>query len=299
MLDSARRVGALFVIGGAEDKLQKRTVLTRFVAACGGPDARIAVIPTASSLGPEIVDVYVALFTRLGAAEVFGARPESREQAGDPSYVRRLDDATGIFMTGGNQLKLSAVVNGTPFGEAIKLAHARGVTIGGTSAGASFQSSHMVAFGSGGATPKQRMTQVAAGLGLVEGCVIDQHFTQRNRYGRLLMCVAQSPNLLGIGIDEDTAAVITDGTRLEVIGRGSVTIIDGQHLTTNAHQAVRSRPLMISGAVLHSLPEGSRFDLEARALVRLAAEIDPEAEAELHEAESDLRRLASDIAAAD
>jgi cyanophycinase len=299
MLDSARRVGALFVIGGAEDKLQKRTVLTRFVAACGGPDARIAVIPTASSLGPEIIDVYIALFTRLGAAKVFGARPESREQAGDPSYVRRLDDATGIFLTGGNQLKLSAIVNGTPFGEAIKLAHARGVTVGGTSAGASFQSSHMVAFGSGGATPKQRMTQMAAGLGLVEGCVIDQHFTQRNRYGRLLMCIAQSPNLLGIGIDEDTAAVITDGTLLEVVGRGSVTIIDGQHLMTNAHQAVRSRPLMVSGAVLHSLPEGSRFDLEARALVRLAAEIDPEAEAELQEAESDLRRLASDISAGD
>jgi cyanophycinase len=155
----------------------------------------------------------------------------------------------------------------------------------------------MVAFGSGGSTPKQRMTQLAAGLGLVEGCVIDQHFTQRNRYGRLLMCVAQSPNLLGIGIDEDTAAVITDGTALEVIGRGSVTIIDGQHLTTNAHQATRTRPLMISGAVLHVLPEGSLFDLETRELVRVSADIDPEAAEELREAEDDLRRLASDIAA--
>src|SRR6476619_6724602 len=118
MLDSARPLGALYVIGGAEDKLQRRTVLTRFVAACGGADARIAVIPTASGLGPEIVDVYVALFTRLGAAQVFGARPESREEAGDPALVRLLDDATGIFMTGGNQLKLSAIVNGTPFGDA-------------------------------------------------------------------------------------------------------------------------------------------------------------------------------------
>jgi cyanophycinase len=297
MLDSATQVGALYVIGGAEDKLQKRIVLTRFVDACGGPDARIAVVPTASSLGPEIIDVYVALFTRLGAAEVFGARPETREQAGDPSYVHRLDDATGIFMTGGNQLKLSAVVNGTPFGEAIKDAHARGVTIGGTSAGASFQSSHMVAFGSGGATPKQRMTQLASGLGLVQGCVIDQHFTQRNRYGRLLMCVAQSPNLLGIGIDEDTAAVITESTSLEVIGRGAVTIIDGQHITTNAHQAIRTRPLMISGARLHVLPEGSRFDLGTRDLVRVPTDIDPEAAEELREAEDDLRQLASDIAA--
>jgi len=297
MLDSVGRAGDLYVIGGAEDKLQRRTVLTRFVAACGGTDAQIAVVPTASSLGPEIIDVYVALFGRLGAAEVFGARPESREEASDPTYVHLLDDATGIFMTGGNQLKLSAIVNGTPFGEAIKDAHARGVTIGGTSAGASFQSSHMVAFGSGGATPKQRMTQLASGLGLIEGCVIDQHFTQRNRYGRLLMCVAQSPNLLGIGIDEDTAAVISDETALEVIGRGSVTIIDGQHMTSNAHRAIRTRPLMISGARLHVLPEGSRFDLGTRDLVRLPADIDPEAAEELREADAELRQLASDIAA--
>ncbi len=297
MPDSAGRVGALYVIGGAEDKLQRRTVLTRFIAACGGTAARIALVPTASGLGPEIVDVYVALFSRLGAAEVFGVRPESREQAADPAYVNRLLDATGIFMTGGNQLKLSAIVNGTPFGEAILAAHRRGVTIGGTSAGASFQSSHMVAFGSGGATPKQRMTQLAAGLGLVDGCVIDQHFSQRNRYGRLLMCVAQSPNLLGIGIDEDTAAVITDHTALEVIGRGVVTIIDGRHVTSNAHEATRTRPLMISGARLHVLPEGARFDLATRDLVRRPIIADPDAEEELRMAEDDLLRLASELAA--
>lgn len=296
MSDAADDVGALYVIGGAEDKLQRRTVLTRFVAACGGASARIAVVPTASSLGPEIIDVYVALFTRLGAAEVLGARPETRDEAADPALVDVLDAATGIFMTGGNQLKLSAIVNGTPFGDAIKRAHERGVTVGGTSAGASFQSSHMVAFGSGGTTPKQRMTQLASGLGLVEGCVIDQHFTQRNRYGRLLMCVAQSPNLLGIGIDEDTAAVITRGRYLEVVGRGAVTIIDGTHVTSNAHQATRTRPLMISGARLHVLPDGSRFDLELRDLARAPADMGPEAAEEMREAHDDLRRMARDIA---
>jgi cyanophycinase len=185
--------GPLFVIGGAEDKLRRRTVLTRFVESAGGADARIAVIPTASSLGPEVVEVYDAVFRKLGAHEVFGARPEDREQANDPALAERLGDATGIFMTGGNQLKLSAVIAGTAFGDAILAAHRRGATVGGTSAGASIQSSHMVAFGSGGTTPKQRMTQVAAGLGLLPGCVIDQHFEQRNRYGRLLMIVSQSP----------------------------------------------------------------------------------------------------------
>lgn len=289
-------VGALYVIGGAEDKLHKRTVLTRFVQACG-PDARIAVVPTASSLGSEIIDVYVALFTRLGAAEVFGVRPESREDAANPDFLEPLRDATGIFMTGGNQLKLSAIVNGTPFGAAIRAAHERGVTIGGTSAGASYQSSHMVAFGSGGSTPKQRMTQVAAGLGLVDGCVIDQHFAQRNRYGRLLSVVAQSPNLLGIGVDEDTAAVITEGRLLSVAGRGVVTIVDGLDVFSNAHQATRTKPLLISGARLHVLPEGARFDLVTRSLVPVVDALPDSDAEEIRIAEDDLRRLASEIAA--
>lgn len=271
-------------------------MLTRFVAACGGSTARIAVIPTASSLGPEILDVYHALFTRLGAAAVSGIRPESRAEAADPGLIERLETATGIFMTGGNQLKLSAVINGTPFGNAIRDAHARGVTIGGTSAGASFQSSHMVAFGSGGATPKQRMTQLASGLGLVEGCVIDQHFAQRNRYGRLLMIVAQSPNLLGIGVDEDTAAVITGGRILEVLGKGAVTVLDGSELRSNAHQALRTEPLLVSGARLHVLPEGARFDLVTRTLLDKAEPSPDEAE-EIRLAESDLRTMAQEIAA--
>jgi cyanophycinase len=290
------------IIGGAEDKLRRRTVLTEFVRAAGGEHARIAVIPTASSLGPEVVEVYDALFRKLGAAEVVSARPQNRDDAHDPAYVELIDKATGIFMTGGNQLKLSGVVSGTPFGDAIKAAHLRGVVVGGTSAGASIQSSHMVAFGVGGATPKQRMTQVAAGLGLLDSCVIDQHFDQRNRYGRLLMIVAQSPQLLGIGVDEDTAAVVTfeDGAQtLSVIGRGSVTILDPSRVITNAHEAPRSRPLLASGIVLHVLPAGQQFDLVERRLVVQEPKIDPDEAAEIAEAGHDLRRMARDIAAAD
>jgi cyanophycinase len=292
--------GELFVIGGAEDKLRRRTVLATFVEHAGGPDARIAVVPTASSLGPEIVEVYDAVFRRLGAADVVGVRPETREQASSPELVDRLDDVTAIFMTGGNQLKLSAVVSGTPFGQAIVDAHRRGVVVGGTSAGASIQSSHMVAFGSGGSTPKQRMTQVAAGLGLLEEAVVDQHFEQRNRYGRLLMIVAQSPQLLGIGVDEDTAALVRKDTgTLEVVGRGAVTIFDGRQMVGSAHEAQRNQPLLASGVVLHVLPAGARFDLHARRL--LTAETAPAAEvaAELAEANRDLRRLTRDIAAGD
>jgi cyanophycinase len=290
------------IIGGAEDKLRKRTILKDFVAASGGQEARIVVIPTASSLGPEIVDVYEALFTKIGAAEVRTARPESRDDAHDPGLVEVLERATGIFMTGGNQLKLSGVICGTPFGEAIIEAHERGAVVAGTSAGASIQSSHMVAFGTGGATPKQRMTQVAAGLGLVASSVIDQHFDQRNRYGRLLMIVSQSPQLLGIGVDEDTAAIVEQVGEHEVLrvtGRGSVTIFDPARMVTNAHEARRSAPLLASGVILHMLPAGAAYDLTTRTLVPQPHEVDDTEAAEIAEAGRDLRQLARDIAAGD
>jgi len=291
------------VIGGAEDKLRKRTILKEFVAASGGDQARIVVIPTASSLGEEVVEVYDALFHRLGAAEVTAVRPASRDDAHDPDLVETLAKASGIFMTGGNQLKLSAIICGTPLGDAIVEAHERGVVVAGTSAGASIQSSHMVAFGSGGATPKQRMTQVAAGLGLVSTSVIDQHFDQRNRYGRLLMIVAQSPQLLGIGVDEDTAAIITrDDAGHEVMrvkGRGAVTVFDPSRIVTNAYEAKRAAPLLASGVVIHLLPAGSEFDLTSRTLLAQDVVIDPEDAAEVAEAQHDLRQMARDIAAAD
>ncbi len=155
--------GPLFAIGGAEDKLKKRTVLREFVAAAGGDQARIVVIPTASALGQEIVDLYAALFATLGAAEVSSVRPETRADAEEPSYVEPLAEATGIFMTGGNQLKLSGVVAGTAFGKAILAAHERGAAVGGTSAGASILAEHMIAFGRAGTTPRQRMTQLSTG----------------------------------------------------------------------------------------------------------------------------------------
>jgi cyanophycinase len=294
------------IIGGAEDKLRKRTILRAFVEAAGGADARIAVVPSASSLGAEVIEVYDALFRREGAADVIAVRPESRDDAHDDVLVETLAGATGIFMTGGNQLKLSAIVSGTPLGDAIVAAHRRGVVVAGTSAGASIQSSHMVAFGGPGATPKQRMTQVAAGLGLLESSVIDQHFDQRNRYGRLLMIVSQSPSLLGIGVDEDTAAVVeqqdVDGAEhevLRVIGRGSVTILDPARITTNAFEAKRSAPILASGVVLHALPEGSRFDLTTRTLVPPETLVDLEEAAEIAAASHDMRRMARDIAAAD
>ncbi|UUZ61910.1 cyanophycinase [Nocardioides sp. B-3] len=146
------------------------------------------------------------------------------------------------------------------------------------------------------------MTQVAAGLGLLASSVIDQHFDQRNRYGRLLMIVSQSPQLLGIGVDEDTAAVVEhigDHEVLRVTGKGSVTIFDPARMVTNAHEARRSAPLLASGVMLHVLPAGAAYDLTTRTPVPLPHEVDDTEAAEIAEAGRDLRQLAHDIAAGD
>jgi cyanophycinase len=264
---SGPRAGHLLIIGGAEDKLRQRQILARFVALAGGPEARVAVVSTASSLGDEATELYASLFHQFGIPDVRGLRPLTREDANDPAAAEAVEDATGIFMTGGNQLRLSSVIAGTLLGRAIVDRHRHGVIVAGTSAGASAISTHMVAFGTSGTTPKQRMTQMSAGLGLLPGVVIDQHFEQRNRIGRLLALIAQSPALLGMGIDEDTAALVSPAGVMEVIGKGSVTILDPAKLQTDAYEVKRHRPMMVSGVILHSLPSGYRFDLRKRRLL--------------------------------
>jgi cyanophycinase len=159
------------------------------------------------------------------------------------------------------------VIGGTALGRAIIERHRQGTIVAGTSAGASAISSHMVAFGTSGTSPKQRMTQMSAGLGLLPGVIIDQHFEQRNRIGRLLALIAQSPALIGVGVDEDTAALVSPSGVMEVLGKGSVTILDPARLETDAYEVKRHRPIMVSGVILHSLPSGYRFDLRRRRLL--------------------------------
>src|ERR671910_2804066 len=167
MASDTNRAGAgvLVAIGGAEDKLGHRTILNHFVQRAGGRRARIAVIATASSLGDEILGLYRQVFTDLGAAEVLPVAPATREEADSPGPAETVAKATGGFMTGGNQLRLSMVVAGTRLGAALLDAHRRGAVVGGTSAGASALSSHMVAFGGPGEVPKQRLAHMSAGGG--------------------------------------------------------------------------------------------------------------------------------------
>ena len=256
--------GALIAIGGAEDKLGRRKILGEFVRLAGGADARLAVISTASALGDQATEVYRSVFSGYGVSDVRGLRPVTRQEAGDPATVGQLDGVTGVFMTGGNQVRLSTVVAGTALGDALLAANAAGAVVGGTSAGASALTSHMVAFGAGGAVPRQRMAQLCAGLNLLPGMIIDQHFEQRTRIGRLMALVALSPSLLGIGVDEDTAAVFPPDGTFHVIGKGAVTVVDGREVESDAYEANQTARIMVSGAVLHSLPAGWRFDLAAR-----------------------------------
>jgi cyanophycinase len=267
VLRSVGGAGPVMIIGGAEDRFRDKVILGAFADLAGGADANVVVISTASSLGDAATAAYRELFLGLGIGAVTGIRPEEREEADDPAVVSTLAEATGVFLTGGNQSRLTQVVGGTRLGDAISNAHDRGVVLAGTSAGASALASHMVAFGRPGPTPKHRMVTLAAGLGIVEGVVIDQHFEERGRVGRLLALVAQSPSLLGIGIDEDTCAVVTADRALHVLGRGAVTLVDGSHVKTDAYRGKGYRPVMVSGAILHSLPSGYRFDMRGRALL--------------------------------
>ncbi len=270
--------GVVMPIGGAEDKVGRMTVLREVVRLAGGPATRLVVISTASSLGDEITHAYLQLFAALGVTEVVGIRPESRAEAADPELVAAVDRCTAVFMTGGNQVKLATLLVGTPLGDAIVAAHVRGALVAGTSAGASICSRHMVSFGPGGTTPKFRISHVSEGLGLLGDVIVDQHFTQRNRFGRLLALVAANPGQLGVGIDEDTAAVFRSDGVLEVKGRGVLTIVDGADLITTAYTATGTQPLMISGLKLHSLPRGAKFDLRTRTLISAPGlpDLDPE-----------------------
>ena len=208
------------IIGGAEDKIRDRVILNRFTTLAGGSDGVVVVISTASSLGHLAGERYREVFAGLGIGTVRPLHAMTRAQANDETFARQLRDATGIFLTGGNQLRLSSTIGGTLLAEAVLERFRAGAVVAGTSAGASAMSSHMIAFGASGGTPKHRMAALAAGLGVLPSVIVDQHFQQRNRYGRLLSVIAQNPSLLGLGVDEDTAGVVGPDHVMEVIGRG-------------------------------------------------------------------------------
>jgi len=256
--------GWIVPIGGAENKDENPRILKRFLAVAGGSTAEIVVIPTASQLrdtGPR----YQRLFGELGARKVQVVDFDSRGDCTESGRLDRIERATAIFFTGGNQLRLSTILGGTPAAQMIRACNAAGVTVGGTSAGASILSEHMIAFGKEGSSPRADSVRLAPGLGLTNRFVIDQHFRQRDRLGRLLAALAYNPFAIGIGLDEDTAAFIGPDNTLEVEGSGSVSVVDAGNLDfSSMAEAGEDQPVCMLGLTMHILLAGATFNLVTR-----------------------------------
>jgi cyanophycinase len=256
--------GWIVPIGGAENKENDRHILERFVRVSGGPDADIVVIPTASRMN-ETGPLYEKLFKSIGAAEVTVMDFDTRRDCHEPGRLRRLEQASGIFFTGGNQLRLTTLLGGTPVAKLIRARNARGVTVGGTSAGASILSEHMIAFGDEGSAVVSGSVRLAPGLGLTNRFIIDQHFRQRDRLGRLITALAYNPFAIGIGLDEDTAAFIGPDETLEVHGSGGVTVVDSSEVSYSSIGEVgEGQPVCVLGLRVHILVEGATFNLHTR-----------------------------------
>ncbi len=256
--------GWIVPIGGAEEKDNAPPILRRFVELAGGARADIVVIPTASQLratGPR----YERIFGELGAARVTALDFDTRRDAEEPGRLDRLAQASGIFFTGGNQLRLSTLLGGTPVAKAVRQLNAAGVPVAGTSAGAAFICEHMIAFGDEGSTPIAGSVRLAPGLGLTNRFIIDQHFRQRDRLGRLLTALAYNPFAVGIGLDEDTAAFIAPDNTVHVEGSGGITVVDAAELQFSAMDSVNEgRPVCLLGVKLHILTQGATFNLHTR-----------------------------------
>src|ERR1700758_1180262 len=256
--------GWIVPIGGAENKENDQRILARFVAVSGGKEADIVVIPTASRLhetGPR----YENLFRELGAARVTVMDFDTRRDCQEANRLQRLEAASGIFFTGGNQLRLSTLLGGTPVATLIRRRNAAGVAVGGTSAGASILSEHMIAFGDEGSSVISGSVRLAPGLGLTNRFVIDQHFRQRDRLGRLVTALAYNPFAVGIGLDEDTAVFIGPDETVEVEGSGGVTVVDASEVTySSISEVTEGQPVCTLGLRLHILVAGATFNLHTR-----------------------------------
>ena len=256
--------GHLVIIGGHEDRQHGKEILTRFVELAGGANARIVVITAASKIADEMWEIYDQAFGDMGVHNRVHLSLENRQDANDEAKLRLVAQADGIFMTGGDQKRLLAIIGGTALDAEMHTAlKVRGACIGGTSAGASAMSGHMLTQGKTDLLPEKGAVHMGAGLGFLHKVVIDQHFSERQRLARLLSAVAQNPYLMGIGIDEDTALVVERGRGIEVLGEGSVTVVDGRTMLTNmADIRERDTPELID-VRLHLLPAGSRYQLPA------------------------------------
>ena len=261
-LPNLKKTGHLVIIGGAEDRQQDRIILRKFLELSGGPNAKIRFITAASSVPDVVWASYQAVFKDLGALDCEVVPMLTREDASKPEVVSMLAEADGIFITGGDQTRLMACLWESPAFQALHRAFfLNGACVAGTSAGAAVMSRHMLAQGTPTAAPEKDTVSTDIGLGFVANAVVDQHFSQRHRLSRLLSALAQRPDLLGVGIDEDTALIIEPNQSVEIVGKGSVTLVDPRRVLSNNLSIEEGDKLEMLGLQLHLMPAGKRYVL--------------------------------------
>ncbi|MEA5568065.1 cyanophycinase [Anabaena sp. UHCC 0399] len=254
----------LVIIGGAEDKDGDSLILREFVRRAGGIKAYIVIITAATELPRDVGENYIRVFERLGAENVRIIDTETREDASSSTALEAIANATGIFFTGGDQSRIISILKDTEIDAAIHKRFSEGAVVAGTSAGAAVMPEKMIVEGDGETNPRLETVEMGVGLAFLPGVVIDQHFSERGRLGRLITALMQEPATLGFGIDENTAMVVTDN-QIEIIGEGAVTIVDDSETTySNIDVILKDEPLAICGAKLHILPHGYKFDLQTR-----------------------------------
>ena len=253
----------LMPIGGNESH-KKPIVLQEFVQRAGGENADIVIFPQPSILKKTAED-YARLFLDLGARSTRCLDFRSRAESSADGFLKAVQSASGVFISGGTQMRLPSVIGGTSLEAALLDAYKRGVIIGGTSAGAAVMPKVMIAYGKGGPTPREHIAQFTPGLGLTDKIVFDQHFRQRDRLGRLLYLIAAHPGLLGVGIDENTAAIVEDESSITVTGTGAVTIVDGSGIeSTNVAEVQSGAAVAVSGVRNHVLKSGCCVNVSTR-----------------------------------
>lgn len=254
--------GNLIIIGGAEDKKGNKDIL-KYVCSTIDKNNDELVIATVATEEPKAVgEDYRKLFENLGMKNISILNVSHRYEAHQRNNLELVKNASLVFFTGGDQLRITSILGGTPLHEVMISAYERGCVYVGTSAGASVISDTMIVNGPDEESPKKCTLKMAPGLGLLNSVIIDQHFAQRGRIGRLLVGIAENPGVLGVGIDEDTAIVVQDSGIFKVIGSGAVYVIDGRDLTySNVSEQFQEELLCLFNVKMHVLKKGNSFDL--------------------------------------
>ena len=266
--------GHLLVIGGAEDKYNERRILKKFLELAGGEKAEVLIVPVASDFPEFAADVYTQAFRNLGVSNPRVLRATSRQDVFQADADLLLDGVTGVFMTGGDQMRLVSILGGTKFADKLRhMVRETNIVLAGTSAGAAGMSTSMIVRGESTPHPHKNSVRLSPGLGFLKNIIIDQHFTERGRISRLITAVSFNPYNLGIGIDENTAIILNKEGMMEVYGQGSITIVDGSQITYNEIAEVAdNQEFSVCGVQLHVLRDGLFYDYLNRQPIQIPNE---------------------------